>query len=239
MRHWSRLPVGIAIALGVVALASAVATEVPAVGAFIDAHAWLTNGDVIQLVFFCTSLALMVAFTRGHPSAYGLRGTRPREIGRVLVVAGSFAAAIGVLSAVGSVAGSTGGGGPSPAARSFPKVLLSIWIVASVSEEMLFRGFLQSFLGPLRAHGFRFLGRRVSLPVTVAAIGFGLIHLGLLGSAPRPMVATVVVTATILGFVAGYYREKTGSVVPAIVAHFVFNALGSGIPMIAMRMLSR
>ena len=100
MRHWIRLPAGIGLALLVVALASAVATEVPAVRALIQARAWLTSGDVIQLVFLVSSFALMLAFTRGHPSAYGLRGAPSRGFWRVLVVAGSFAAGIGVLSAV-------------------------------------------------------------------------------------------------------------------------------------------
>lgn len=239
MRHWIRLPAGIGLAFLVVALASAVATEVPVVGALIKAHAWLTSGDVIQLVFLVSSLALVLALTRGHPSAYGLRGARPHEIGRVLLVAGSFAAVIGVLSAVSVVAGRGGGEGHPSVGGDFLKDFVSIWIFASVSEEVLFRGLIQSYLGPLKAHGFRLFGRRVSLPVAVAALAFGLVHLGLLGSAPPPLVATIVVAATILGFIAGYYREKTGSVLPAIVAHFLFNALGSGIPMIAARIASR
>jgi membrane protease YdiL (CAAX protease family) len=239
VRHWIRLPAGIGLTLLVVALASGVATEVPAVRALNEAHAWLRSGDVIQVVFLVSSLALMLAFTRGHPSAYGLRGARPREFGRVLLVAGSFAAVIGVLSAVSVLAGLGGGGGHPSVGGNFLKDFISIWIVASVSEEMLFRGLIQSYLGPLKAHGFRLIRRRVSLPVTVAALAFGLVHLGLLGSAPPPLVATIVVTATILGFIAGYYREKTGSVLPAIAAHFLFNALGSGIPMIAMRLVSR
>jgi membrane protease YdiL (CAAX protease family) len=53
------------------------------------------------------------------------------------------------------------------------------------------------------------------------------------------MVALVVPTATILGFIAGYFREKTGSIVPAIVAHFVFNVVGAGIPMLGMLVMSR
>jgi len=235
VRHWIRLVAGIAIGFGIVALASAVATEIPAVRSFVEARAWLTRGDVIQFVFFWASLALMAVLSRGRVSAYGLRGTGPSEIRRVIAVAGSVAVVIGLLSAVGSVvAGAGSGGGPSSAVRGLLKLIVSVWIVASVSEELLFRGLIQSFLEPLREHGFGFFGRRVSLPVTVAAIGFGLVHLGLLTMAPPPMVAAVVVSATVLGFIAGYYREKTGSIVPAIVAHFVFNVLGSGIPMLAM-----
>lgn len=239
MRHWIRLPAGIALGFGVVALASGVIPGIPAVRSFVDARTWLTTGDVIQFTFFWASLALMMALSRGRVSMYGLRGTGPREIRRVLVVAGSVAVVIGLLSAVGSLAGAGGAGGPSSAVRGFLKLVVSVWIVASVSEELLFRGLIQSFLEPLRRHGFGFLGRRVSLPVTIAAIGFGLVHLGLLTMAPPPMVAAVVVSATVLGFIAGYYREKTGSIVPAILAHFVFNVVGAGIPMLTMLIVSR
>jgi membrane protease YdiL (CAAX protease family) len=239
MRGWTRLVAAVAMGLGVVALASGVATEIPAVRSFVNARAWLTTGDVIQFVFFWASLILMVVLSGGRVSTYGLRGTGAREIRSVLLVAGSVAGVIGVLGAAASVAGARGEGSPLSAGGGFLKTVVSIWIVASVSEEMLFRGLILGFLEPLRSRGFRFLGRRLSLPVTVAAIGFGLVHLGLLSTTPPPMVAAVVASATILGFVAGYYREKTGSIVPAIAAHFTFNFLGSGIPMLASLIVSR
>lgn len=241
MKHWGRLPAGIALALGVVALASAVIPEIAGVRALVDAHRWLTRGDVIQFVFFWVSLALMVALSRGRVASYGLRGTGVREIRSVAAAAGTVAAAVGIVAAVlGVASGNAGpGGGATSGEGGLLKTVVSVWIVASISEEMLFRGLVQSFLKPLGDHGFWLFGRRLSIPVAAGAIGFGLIHLGLLTMAPGPMVAAIVVSATILGFIAGYYREKSGSVLPAIVAHFTFNVLGSGIPMLAALLLSR
>jgi membrane protease YdiL (CAAX protease family) len=238
MRNGLRLAAGIAMGFGVVALASAVATAIPGVGRFINARAWLTTGDVIQFVFFSASLVLMVALSRGRVSSYGLRGVGGRDIRRVTVVAGSVGAAIGLLSAAASMAGARPGGGPLSDTSSFLEIVVSVWIAASVSEEMLFRGLIQGFLEPLRTRTFRLFGCRVSLPVAVAAIGFGLVHLGLLSTTRPPMVAGIVVSATVLGFIAGHFRERTGSIVPAILAHVLFNALGSGIPMLASSILS-
>jgi membrane protease YdiL (CAAX protease family) len=241
VKHWGRLPAAIALALGVVALASGVIPEIPGVRALVEDHWWLTRGDVIQFVFFWVSLVLMVALSRGRVASYGLRGADVREIRSVLAAAGSVAVAVGVLAAVlGASSGNGGpGGGPVFRGGSFLKTVVSVWIVASISEEMLFRGLIQSFLKPLGDHGFSLFGRRLSLPVTVAAIGFGLIHLGLLTMAPGAVVAVIVVSATILGFIAGYYREKSGSILPAIVAHFTFNVLGAGIPMLTAFILPR
>jgi len=46
------------------------------------------------------------------------------------------------------------------------------------------------------------------------------------------IVISIVVSATLLGFIAGYYREKTGSLLPAIAAHITFNIVAFGIPTI-------
>jgi membrane protease YdiL (CAAX protease family) len=40
----------------------------------------------------------------------------------------------------------------------------------------------------------------------------------------------VIVLTTLLGLVAGYYREKTGSLIPAIIIHALFN-VGGMLPM--------
>ena len=40
----------------------------------------------------------------------------------------------------------------------------------------------------------------------------------------------VIVLTSLLGIVAGYYREKTGSLIPAIIIHALFN-IGGMLPM--------
>ena len=46
------------------------------------------------------------------------------------------------------------------------------------------------------------------------------------------MLIAILVSTTVLGFIAGYYREKTGSLLPAISAHTTFNIVGTLTPVV-------
>jgi AcrR family transcriptional regulator len=231
----TRLLAGIALAIGIVALAGQGVPSIPPISTLVERHDWIDRGDITQMTFLAVSLVLMAALSRGRLKLYGLRSVPRRAVLRILGRGAAVAAAAGLAG--GMVMLKTGAGDPTeggPTAWSALKVVTSIWILASVSEEMLFRGLIQGFLDPLRSRGFRLFGVRLSLPVTVAALIFGLIHLGLLTRMPGPMVAEIVSMATILGFMAGYYREKTGSIVPAIALHVLFNIFGAVVPMIML-----
>lgn len=77
-------------------------------------------------------------------------------------------------------------------------------IVAPITEEFMFRGVL---LAPLRKYGDWFA-------VVVTSILFSLVH-GNLGQIPG---------AFIIGLVLGFITIKSGSIVPAIIIHFINNA---------------
>jgi membrane protease YdiL (CAAX protease family) len=53
------------------------------------------------------------------------------------------------------------------------------------------------------------------------------------------MVVFIVINATILGLLAGYYRETSGSIIPAIAVHMTFNVVGAGLPMVLMRVIAK
>jgi membrane protease YdiL (CAAX protease family) len=105
--------------------------------------------------------------------------------------------------------------------------VIRVWIYASVAEEILTRGLIQGYLSPHADRGISLGGLRISLPVLVGAIFFGAMHLGLLtiGIDGRTVVQ-IVVFALLIGIVAGHFREKTGSLIPAIVAHALANVTG-------------
>ncbi len=111
---------------------------------------------------------------------------------------------------------------------SFFQVVIFIWIYASICEEILTRGLIQGYLGPLTKYGFTLFGSRISLPVLVGALFFGSMHLALLTMGVSGLlVLTIVFFAFILGIIAGFYRERTGSIIPAIVTHMAFNISGT------------
>lgn len=132
------------------------------------------------------------------------------------------------LSAL-SLAWPQGGGRPSGPAAGFSdlQIVLFVWIYASVAEEILTRGLLQTLLDGRRQSTTRH--RWLSNAVIVSGLFFGAMHLVLI----RYMGAAAVVPialATFLGIVAAQYRESTGSLLPAIIVHALFN-IGGTLPL--------
>jgi membrane protease YdiL (CAAX protease family) len=127
------------------------------------------------------------------------------------------------LSLLGALASRTGGVPSVVAERSYLQLILFVWVYASLCEEVLVRGLLQSLLGKRRA------GSRGSpafaMPIVVSALFFGAMHLVLVDSM-GPAAAVPIALATLLGYVAARYRESTGSVIPAVIIHVLFNVGG-------------
>ena len=88
--------------------------------------------------------------------------------------------------------------------------VVGLWIgavaVAPIAEEFFFRGLLQTFLAGI--------ARNRWLAIGLTAIVFGIVHL----SQPHTIVAL-----TAFGVLLGYAYERTGSLVPSIMIHAVFN----------------
>ena len=110
---------------------------------------------------------------------------------------------------------------------TFAQTVLFVWLYASISEEIFTRGLIQGFLAPLARYKMSFANVRISLPVLVGALFFGLMHLAILttGMAWLPVLCYVVF-ASVLGVIAGYQRELTGSIIPAIIVHMFGNIGG-------------
>ena len=104
---------------------------------------------------------------------------------------------------------------------------LFVFIMASTAEEVLFRGFLQNILKPLRAKGIKLFKRHISLPVIIGAIVFSLAHLSLLASGAGAYFIFRTLTFTfVLGLIAGYYQEKYDNNAYAIIVHMSGNLMG-------------
>jgi membrane protease YdiL (CAAX protease family) len=106
------------------------------------------------------------------------------------------------------------------------QVFLFVFISASVAEEMLFRGFLMNFLKPLETQGVSIFKIKLSVPVIVSAIAFGMAHLVLLSTEVSVLfVIRIVIFTTCLGLIAGYYHEKYNNHAYAILVHMSGNLL--------------
>jgi len=214
-----------AVALGLVVLV-AVTGMVVAFGitpASQEAKPWL-GPLIVHSTMLAASLLIMVVLGRGRLQDYGLR--LPGEWSW-LWRAGGISLAVGVLgSALFRLLPSEGL--PDVPGLSLAQIVLLVWVYASVGEEVLVRGLVQGFASPLGRHGIALFGIRLSLPVLTGALFFALIHIPALSPGVRPVTMTIFLlfTAT-AGGIAGWFRERTGSLLPAIVVHMIFNIAAS------------
>jgi len=100
---------------------------------------------------------------------------------------------------------------------TFPLWVLWLYfgVGASVQEEVIFRGLLQSFL---EQRWTTLFSASLSPAVLFTATLFGIIHAG---SGP-----IVIAGAIVLGLVGGELRRRSGSLLPAVIVHALFNAPG-------------
>jgi len=132
-----------------------------------------------------------------------------------------------LLTIITKIAGGKIEAHPLLEASSPLQTFLFIFIYASLAEEVLLRGFLQNILSPLSVRGIRIFRIRLSLPVIISAVVFGLIHLILLTTGVSGLFITrIVIFTTVLGLFAGYYQEKHNNNAHAIIVHMAGNLMG-------------
>ncbi len=174
--------------------------------------------------FMCIlSILVTVVLTRGKIGEYGF------TTGSFRLTPGIFLWVIptAILSTVGFFASRSGQDVKEVLKLSYLEDVIFVWIYASICEEVFTRGLLQGFLSPLAGYGIKVSRKlRLSLPVLFSGLYFGLMHI----VAINKLGPSVIVFASALGIVAGYYREKTGSLIPAIIIHALFN-VGGMLPM--------
>ena len=118
-------------------------------------------------------------------------------------------------------------GHPLAVSMSLLQQLIFIVFLASLSEELLFRGFLQNMLSPLKSYGVNFFNARLSLPVIISGVLFGLMHFAMIGTgASFSFVIQIVISGMFLGMIAGYFQEKHNNFTFAFIVHMTANLSG-------------
>lgn len=182
-----------------------------------DAEPLYEYSTFVGTLFIFTVLAMLawgIGSLYGGPPAktLGLRGFKPGALwfaGGGVVVAIIIGAALEPVLHAGEEQGLTPDAwDPSRAAPFFLNAVIVV-AVAPFAEELFFRGLGVKVLGLLGA------------PVAVVGSGlfFGLAH-GLLVALP-PLV--------VFGVALAYVRLRSGSVVPPMIAHATYNAIGLGL----------
>jgi membrane protease YdiL (CAAX protease family) len=155
-------------------------------------------------------LIFLLARTRGGVAEFGFRIPRSRYVGIAL----SSGLALGLVAAFlnhlfpSKPPFDVSGFGPW-------KIGLYFIVGASIQEEVIFRGLIQSMVEKRWAAIFSICGASISGAVAFTAALFGVVHL--------EVGAVVALGAVMLGLVAGELRRRSGSLFPAIIVHALFN----------------
>jgi membrane protease YdiL (CAAX protease family) len=169
------------------------------------------------------SIIIMLVASKGKLSRYGFRLAENAQLKQSI----SWGLGLGIISTL-IEASLPGKESLVSGELTFLQIVVFVWLYASISEEVFFRGLIQTSLSSLTHYGFTVFERRISLPVLISALLFGLVHLmqSAMGAGDY-QVLIIVFFAFALGIIAGYQRERTESLVPAIMVHMFANVGGS------------
>ncbi len=107
----------------------------------------------------------------------------------------------------------------------FTRIILGL-VVAPILEEVVFRGLIQSYLARFKHIGFKIARAFFSYPVIFAALLFSFAHLPMIIRDMNAGLVFSIIFSTYVfctGILMGYAREKTDSLIPAVIIHFSIN----------------
>lgn len=186
----------------------------------------VVEDEYFQIFLLLFSIVFSLLFSKGMLSHYGFKIPIKGYYFKIALII----LAIETISSICLSFITIDGAAHFASNYTFFRTVLSIWIIASVSEEVFTRGFVQSYLHDFTDKGITIFRIFISLPVIVGACVFMAIHIPLIMEGIDHVLYILILLSTFtLGIVAGYFREKTGSLLPAIFAHMCANIFPMGI----------
>jgi membrane protease YdiL (CAAX protease family) len=220
--------IALLLGLSVLAIAAAVIMSIPNSPQLFEKYPWLM-GFIPHTSMLLISTLILLIVGKGKLGQFGYKLPGSFNIPQVIILP----LVIGVIANV-ILNFMPGKDSFMPKGFSFGHIVVFIWLYASICEEIYTRGLIQGYLRPLTNRAVLIAGIRLSLPVIVGAVYFSLIHLMAFGKVGNPLtLAIFLIAAFILGLLAGYQLEKTGSLIPAIIVHMSFNISGTLVDRVA------
>jgi len=198
-----------------------------------------TENVIFKVFMLLLSIGAILLLNNGSLKGYGF--SKPKKINYIKLVLLTMGLTYGALI-IGRIifVGILGNIFPSDNTKVFSKpdsiieMILTVWIWSSICEEVFIRGLLQSFMKNLKDKKIW----NLSYAVIFSGFLFGFMHLGLLRVGMNHwFVGSIVFFTTIIGLLTAYYREKSDSLIPPILIHFLANLFGSA-PLIIIMLLT-
>lgn len=172
----------------------------------------------ITFAIACLLMAWHVHRRTDTRASFGFRWPQWRYLGWTVVVAVPFAVLAGWVTVHATESGAESGG-PLAALRLATWQQYAYFVVfAAIQEETIFRGLLQSTLA-------RRLAAIPGMAVASGVIAMGCVAL-LFGAIHLVVGPVTAVFAFVLAVIAGELRRRSGSLLPAMICHSLFNLAG-------------
>ena len=183
---------------------------------------WMSS-IIVSPVVLCLSFIAIYILSMGMLPLWGFQ-IPPLD---VLVLLGTLGLVIGIIVVLASESFSPTSGkmSPPPDARGRIYFFIVIVLLASISEEVLFRGFVQQILDTSLLLAITFGPISVTSGAIISAVLFGVVHIAP-AKKSGSSVLVLVTSAIILGLTAGIFLTVSGSLLLPILVHIEFNLVG-------------
>jgi membrane protease YdiL (CAAX protease family) len=222
MRTIGRIIVALILGIVVLIVASAVMMSLPNPPQLLEKYPWLM-GFIPHTSMLLISTLILFIVGKGNLGQYGYKLPVNFKLLQVIILPLTLGVIANIILSFMPTHESF-----TLKDYSFGHIVIFIWIYASICEEIYTRGLIQGYLKPLADRAMTIMKIRLSLPIIIGAAYFSLIHLMAFATTLNLITMIVfLIIAFILGLIAGYQLEKTGSLIPAIIVHMMFNISGS------------
>jgi membrane protease YdiL (CAAX protease family) len=167
---------------------------------------------VTSFLFAAMIIAIFLKSQDWSIKDFGLVICGTKYVVRAIVLGGILALIISFLQYVLHISNP-----PAFEGFTFWQTVLLFWIGASIQEETIFRGLIQSIVG--RKLGDVSIGGSLSAAAFIVAILFAIVHI--------PLGFFTVGAAFVVGLLVGELRVRSGSLIPAIIVHALVNIVGT------------
>ncbi len=191
---------------------------------------WLAH-YLDHIVLLVISLLLIAWLSKGRLSEYGLQGPKQKSYVAAAIAWGAF---FGVLMTAVDYLPQIVGRTPPPDHLALTATSLVCWlgfegIFVGFTEEIAFRGLLQTFLMQRSSGRVRLLKYEMHVAGVILALLFALAHITSFWQEHFWVALGQQVYAFALGILYAYWREKSDSVLAPVIGHNVGDVVEYGL----------
>jgi len=177
---------------------------------------------IISPVVTILSLLIIVIISGGNISSYGIINLDSTIINSIIygfIFGGIILISIEIVLKIVNTSDTE----KVPDKHGIIQIFILIVVLASIAEEFAFRGLIQRTIELNLPLSVQVFDLNITLGIIIGAIIFSLVHLSLISRKPKIVVALTMISAFLLGIIAGYFYDLTNCLIAAIIVHMEFN----------------